>query len=206
MYGYELKGKGYLGRVVKYDELPAVLRRVNRELSEPLQQLGCRGWMSTEVRVKPDGDGILIDPCMRLPSPPSGVLMEAFKNWPAIVTAGAAGVMIPPEATTKYTAEVCLFSGWAQKHHLALKFPDEHRRFIKLRWHTILDGVDWIVGMDSECIGYAGGIGNTMDDAIKMATEVAESVEGYQLDFDTAAFNELRETIDEGVGSGVNWG
>jgi hypothetical protein len=35
---------------------------------------------------------------------------------------------------------------------------------------------------------------------------VAESIEADQLDFDHAAFDELNETIEEGVGSGVNWG
>lgn len=207
MYGYERKGLAYCGHVVSYEQVPQVLRDVNEFLSEPLQRLSCRGWFSTEVRVRSNGEGVLIDPCARAPAPPSGSELEAFSNWPAIVEQGAMGVMVGPQRVAPYTAELVLSSTWAKQHALSLRFPESHRKWIKLHYHAIIDGVDWVLGPpDTDAVGYAVGIGNTLKDAQQHATEVAESIEADQLDFDHAAFDELEETIAEGVGSGVSWG
>ena len=44
-YGYEIKDNGYVGRIVKYADLPDSLKRVNDKLAPELLKNGMRGFM-----------------------------------------------------------------------------------------------------------------------------------------------------------------
>lgn len=64
MYGYERKGIGYIGRVVKYNELPKPLKLVTDKLKIVLKKLTPnRTFFSTEIIVDKKGTPYLIDPC-----------------------------------------------------------------------------------------------------------------------------------------------
>lgn len=207
MYGYEAKDAMYVGRVCVSEKLPDVLGAVNRMLAPVLGELGCRSMFSIEVRVRPDGSGVLIDPTLRCGSPPAGVMLEMFSNWGDIMLAGADGVMVAPQPRAKFGAEIMLRSSWAKDKYLSLRFPESHRRWLKLHGHFRVDDVDWVsmAGLDIDVIGAAVGIGDTMREAVDQATEVAESVEGYEVTWDGDAFEAIEKQIQAGVKAGVNW-
>jgi len=64
MYGYELKGAGYIGRVVLDKGLPPALKEINTKLAPFFKVCKARTMFSTEVRVGEDRKGYLIDPCV----------------------------------------------------------------------------------------------------------------------------------------------
>lgn len=207
MYGYEAKDMAYVGRIVPHAELPRCLTKTMDRLSPVLKELGCRSMFSTEVRVTPDGTAYLIDPTMRCPSPPGESLMGAFSNWPDIVHEGADGNVVLPEPLYTHTAQLMLSSDWSDDEFLALRFPEEHRDHIKLHGHAIIDDVDYVVvtGMEIGVIGAACGYGNSMQEAVDMAKEVAKSVEGMRVVYDDSAFDNLEDKINEGIRYGVPW-
>lgn len=204
-YGYEAKDVAYLGRVCKAKDLPVVLQEVNHELGPVLMELGCRSLFSTEVRVTKDGTGFLIDPSLRFPSPPSGALMETFSNWPEIFHEGAGGELVEPVPTAMYCAELVMRSEYARDGFLALRFPESHRHLVKLHGHAIIDGTDYVVSLGMDVIGGAVGVGDTMDEAIAQARDVAESIEAEGLEYEEASFDVLKERIEQGVTHGIAW-
>lgn len=131
--------------------------------------------------------------------------MEAFSNWPEIFYAGARGELVEPIPTCKYVAELVLRSAWAEDDFLAIRFPEEYRRFVKLHGHAIVDGTDYVVSLGMDVIGGAVGLGDTLDEAIEQACEVADSIEGHQLEFEKASFDDLKETIEKGIKHGISW-
>jgi hypothetical protein len=65
MYGYEQKGIGYVGKVVRYNELPPAIKLVNDKMAPVFKKLAPnRTFFSTEIRVDKEGKGYLIDPCV----------------------------------------------------------------------------------------------------------------------------------------------
>lgn len=205
MYGYERKDTNYRGRVVPRVEVPEVLLETSEHLRQALGMLGCRSMFSTEVRVTEDGAGYLIDPSTRCPSPPSEAELEAYENWPEIVAAGAQGKLVDPVPRCTHVAEIVLRAEGAEEDTVALRFPKEFRRFVKLHGHVVVDGVDYVVHLGMGTIGAVVGIGDSDKEATEMALEVAKSVEADGLEYDEHGFDELDDVIEKGVARGVNW-
>jgi hypothetical protein len=63
LWGLEVKGCGYVGKISKVDSLPMPLKKVNEKLSEVFKEEEMKGAFSTEVRITKDRKGYLIDPC-----------------------------------------------------------------------------------------------------------------------------------------------
>jgi hypothetical protein len=205
VYGYEVKDIAYVGKVCDYPDLPKVLLEANADLVSVLAKLNCRSFFSTELRVTQDGEGYLIDPCLRAPSPPSEALLEVFANWPEIFEAGSRGEVIEPIPTGQFCAELVLRSDFATDDFLAIEIPDEHRQFVKLHGHAVVEGIDYVVALGMDVIGGAVGIGDTFEDACEHALEVAKSLRGYQLDFQEDAFDHVQDQIEKGLTHGIDW-
>lgn len=205
MYGYENKDVAYLGRVCAYNDLPPVLQDVNAQLAPALNALGCRSMFSTEVRVTEDGTGFLIDPTLRCGSPPSESMLEIFSNWADIIYEGAAGDVVDPIPVAKFAAQLVLRSDWADEDRLALSFPEEMRHLVKLHGHAIIDGVDHVVAVGMDIIGSAVGLGETAEEAMAQATEVAKAIEGHDVTFDEHAFEVIKTRITDGEDRGISW-
>lgn len=204
-WGLEVKDLAYVGRVCDYDELPTVLLESNAKLAPVLRQMDCRSFISTELRVTEDGNGFLIDPCLRIPSPPGGALLEAYSNWPEIFTLGAAGETPTPKPKAEFIAELVLRSDFAEDDFLAIEIPEKYRDLVKLHGHARVDGVDYIVAIGMDVVGSACGTGDTMEAATEQAIEVAKSLSAYQLTYDESGFTVARERIAKAKDFGIDW-
>jgi hypothetical protein len=204
-YGYESKDRAYLGRVVPRADLPPSLSAIHDALSPFLKKFECRSMVQSEMRVTADGTAYLLDVALRQGSPPSEALYQLYDNWPEMLYAGAGGEVIAPEPLAQFYAELILKSDVAERDFLALRFPEESRPFIKLHGHAIIDDVDYAPSLGMNIVGAAVGIGDTRDDAIGQAIDVAKSIEAEGLTFDVSAFDQLRESIAEGTGRGIPW-
>jgi hypothetical protein len=202
--GFEIKGEGYLGCMTKYSKLPPCITDFDKKMKPVLRAYGYRGSYSTEVRVTKD-KAFMIDFCGRNGSPPNEAYQVLFSNMADIVWYGANGKLVEPVPAKKWAAEIMLYSAWAVKDWQPVIFPKEYAPYVKLRSATIKDGVYHVVPqvIGTEEIGAAVGIGDSMDQAIKMATEVAESIKGYDIDPKSGSMEDAKEEFDKARERGI---
>ncbi len=203
MYGYELKGAGYLGRVVDYDSLPDPIKKVNDKLSPFFKKLKTRSFFSTELIVDKNGKGFLIDPTVRCAAPTvSAIQTELIENWSEIIWNASEGKATKPIMKYKYAGGVALESEWAKDHWLVVKFPKEMRRWIKFRTAAKFNDVYYAVpGFTSICSLIA--LGNSPDEIIKTLKERAEEVKAYQIEKNLSGLGEIKLEIEKGRKFGV---
>jgi hypothetical protein len=168
MYGYEQKGIGYVGKVVKYNELPPAIKLVNDKLAPVFKKLAPnRTFFSTEIRVDKKGKGYLIDPCVRAPMPvPSAIHLEIWQNISDfIINAALYGKLTPLKPVARYGAGICFESSWAEDHWTHLPINPKARQWVKLRMACKIDNEYYALpGFTS--LGSVIGLGNTLQEAI----------------------------------------
>jgi predicted RNase H-like HicB family nuclease len=199
--GVEVKDKAYIGRTMRYNQLPPNVRDVNEKLAPELKRVGYRGFISTEIRETKD-KAYLIDPCSRAGSPPSELYQEMIGNLAEVIWWGAEGIVIEPEYTHKWGAEVLLLSDWADKNWQQVRFPEEIRENVKLRNFTVIDGEYYVIpqwsGMPE--IGAVVATGNTAEEAISECKRIAALVDGYSVEKPLEAIDEAYENLKKALG------
>ncbi len=199
MFGIEIKDKGFLLRAIDYDEIPKNITAVNAKLAPAFKNAHYRGFWSTEVRITDDGTAYFIDPCPRSGSPPSELYQEMISNWPDILWEGAGGVLVEPEFTAKWGAELLLISSWADKNWQAIEFPPEIRDHVKLRYCCEMDGryysVPQFTGIAE--VGAVVAIGDTEQEAIDNCKAIAEKVEGHYVESCAECLDNAQEELDK---------
>lgn len=184
MVGIEVKDKGYVGRVMKYSQIPYGVKRVNDALAPALKRYGFRGFLSTEVRCTPDGGAYLIDPTCRAPSPPSELYQVMIGNLAEIIWYGAEGILIEPEFLAKWGAQIVLNSSWVGENWQQVSFPPAIRKNVKLHNFCVIDGEYYVIPQPSKMpeLGSVVAMGDTAQEAIDEVKRVAELVEGYSIE------------------------
>jgi hypothetical protein len=207
MWGIEVKDKGYIGKVVDYENLPQCISFVNELLSPFLQKVGYRNFFSTELRVNRDKVPYFLDPCMRMGSPPGELYQEMFTNLDDIIWNGAEGKVIDPIPKGLYGAELLIHSEWADKNWQAVGFPPEMRDHIKFRNLTIINDEYYVVpqyvGLPE--LGAVWAVAMTMDDAIEQVKEYAEQVTGFYVDKFPECLDDAQEQIEKLKEFGIEW-
>lgn len=194
--GVEVKDKAYLGRTMAYRDLPDDVRSVNDKLTPALKKYKYRGFLSTEIRCNDDG-AFLIDPCARCGSPPNEVYQMMIGNLADIVWNGADGIMVEPEYTAKWGAELLLTSEWAMTNWQAVEFPKKYRDNVKVRNLAVIDGKYYYVPDKSACsaIGAIVATGDTPEAAMEECRKIAKTVEGHHLDVASEALDEAHDDL-----------
>jgi predicted RNase H-like HicB family nuclease len=182
--GIEIKDLGYIGKFLKYKDLPNVITDFNNAIKSTIKKYNYKGFYSTELRVGKDKKAYMIDLCARAGSPPNEVYQEMYTNLDQIVWYGAHGKCIDPIPKGKYALEVMIHSSWADKNWQPIEFPMKYRDNLKFRNLTIIKGryyvVPCAVGLPE--IGAIVAIGDTLDEAINKIKEIAETVKGHYID------------------------
>jgi hypothetical protein len=204
-YGYEDKGAGYLGKVVKWKDLPKALKEVAEKFQPVLKERNYTGWFSMEVRVTKEGIPYFIDPATRCGLPPSESYVEVFSNWPDFVLSGANGKLVDLKPTGKFSAQLQMTAEFAREHYLAWDIPENERRWVKLQNHFRQHGVDYCCPNGDTLVGAACAVGDTSDDVGDLVLKRASEVKAYSLDFDEGSVSRLRDTVEKGKKHGVDW-
>jgi hypothetical protein len=193
--GIEIKDVGFASIFKKYSDIPEVVTRFNERVKPVLAAYDWRGFISTEVRIGKDMEPYMIDLCARAPSPPNELYQEQYSNLADCVWYGANGIVIEPEATAKYGAEIMLHSSWADKGWQPVSFPEELRDRIKLRNATCIDGVYYAIPQSCGLpeVGAVIGLGDTLKEALDDAVANAEQVSGYYLEAKMGAIDDIKE-------------
>jgi hypothetical protein len=205
-FGIERKDEGFKGRVIEYADFPPILKQSNDALSPYFHDNSYRGFYSSELRVTDKETAYLIDPCARAASPPHEIYMEIFDNWPELIWEGANGNVAEPNAVKKFGVCAMIHSTWATKNWLPIRYPDSIRKFVKLRNHCRIEGVDYFVPQpDSDLpeIGAVIGLGSTMEEAENHLRDNAAQIQGYDLDIKLNCLEETAEDIEKAKAFGI---
>jgi hypothetical protein len=195
LWGIEIKDAGYVGRVDRYEDLPPQLTKMTDKLGPTFEAYGYRGFFSSEMRITEDGKGWVLDPTCRCPSPPGGVYTLLIENLADIFWHGAEGVLVEPQMAAEWAVELCLLSSWAEKCWQAIKIPPSLKDHVKLHNQCVIDGETYIIpqAVGSSSIGSVVSLGNSMQEAIDSAKEIAEQVKGYSISYDGAALDKASD-------------
>ena len=118
-------------------------------------------------------------------------------NLGEVIWYGAQGLMIEPEYTDKWGAEVLLISEWADTHWQHVKFPEEFADNVKLRNFCVIDGETFVIPQNAGApeIGAVVATGPTAAAAIKECKRIAEMVDGYSIEKPIEALDEAKESL-----------
>jgi hypothetical protein len=207
MYGYEIKGSGYIGKIREYKDFPIALTTINTGLATIFKREGSRGFFSTEVRVGKDRIPYLIDPCMRCGSPPTEVSIECYDNLAEIIWEGSDGNLVVPKPLGKYSAMAVITSEWADSNWMPIEFPEEYRQWIKFRYLSVIDGKYYIAPADTGLLKIGGivAVEDSIEECFKKIKTIAPTIKGFQLEVDIKWFDEAKQTISDGAKNGVNF-
>lgn len=202
LFGAEAKDAGFLCKFTSIDNMPKQIRQVNEQFSTALKAFKGSNFLSTEVRVDLDsGKGYYIDICARAGQPPSNLYLQMFSNWGSIIENGTQGILVEPEYTKKYGVEIILKSTWVNNNFLTVSFPEEYKDNIKLKGSFVRDGQTYVVpfrtatNYDLDAFGSVTVIGNDVQEIMKQALEIAQSIEGYDITYSKSVLEDLNDEI-----------
>jgi hypothetical protein len=141
----------------------------------------------------------MLDFCARAGSPPSELYQLMYKNLADIIWYGSQGYLIDPIVEHKFGVEVLIYSEWADKNWQEVQFPEKYRNNIKFRNLCVFDGkyycVPQTVGLPE--IGAVVVEADTLEEAIKEAKTIAESISGFYLEVKVESINTALEQFDQ---------
>lgn len=206
--GIEIKDAGYIGRMTKYYELPEQIRIVTDKLSPVFASYDYRGSYSNEIRVDKNGVGYLIDQTCRAPSPPTSLILCLYENFSEIIWSIANNIIPEVKYKYKWGVQFVIKSEMAQTEPVAIQFPAQYREYIDIKNLVVDDDGTFFFtpnNVPMKEIGAVSGCGNTMKEAISMATEIARSIKGFDIKINIDCIEDAMEQIQNLRKAGINY-
>lgn len=195
--GVENKGLAYCGMCYPYEELTEGIKKVNKKLAPLFKEFEYQGAFSTEIRTTDNGEHFLLEPTARFPSPPSELYAEMYKDIGNIVWEIGNGRMPKVECEKKYGLEMVLNVNFQddESTHLAIYFPEEIRKYIKIKNPIKVDGQYYSLLING--ISDVGSIvvtGDSIEECRKEMEEVFNQVKVRGL---TSEMSHIDDAIEE---------
>lgn len=206
--GIEIKNCCYVGTFVYYNTLPEQIRAVNSAFSPIFRDMGYQAHYSNEIMITKDKRGFLLDNTNRCPQPNTSLAIEMYKNYPEIAWNVANGRMPYIEYEQKWGCQFIIKSVVSEDMPSPILVPEEMRRFVKMSNLSIDEqGTWWYVPSDikNNDIGSVVGLGNTMDEAIKNAKQVAESIQGFDTSIKMESVDKVKKQMDKLNKAGISF-
>jgi phosphoribosylamine-glycine ligase len=206
--GIELKDVGYYGKIVPYNSLPSQIKDVTDKLSPLFQSFEYRGAYSNEIRIDKNKTGYLIDSTCRFPLPPTTLMLAMYDNFSEVIWYVANGIV--PIVKYKYThgVEFIMKSESAKNQPVALQFPMEYKDNISIKNLVVDDDGTYHFtpnGVPMKEIGSVCGMGNSLEQACKMATEIAKTVKGFDVTINTDCIDDAKSQLKKLRENGINY-
>jgi phosphoribosylamine-glycine ligase len=206
--GIELKDVGYYGKMVPYKSLPPQLKDVTDKLSPLFQTFEYRGAYSNEVRIDKDKVGYLIDSTTRFPAPPTTLMLAMYENFSEVVWYVANGIVPIVQYKYAHGVEFIMKSESAKTQPVAIQFPMEYKRYISIKNLVVDDDGTYHFtpnGVPMKEMGSVCGLGNSMEQAVKMATEIAKTIKGFDLTINTDCIDDAKAQLKKLRENGINY-
>lgn len=204
--GIELKDTGYVGKIVPYDTLPKQLKLVSEKFAPVFSSMEYRGAHSNEVIISSDKKGYLLDFTNRCPQPPTDLYLKLYTNFPQVVWDIAGGFIPKIEYEYSWGVQFIIKSDLATDEPSPIIVPEQYKENVRLKNCTIADDGAWYytpIGIEMKEIGSVIGWGKTMNQAIKMATEAAENIKGFDIKINTDCISMAQEQLDRLEKAGI---
>lgn len=205
VHGIEQKGRGYIGCVRPYKNLPSELVQVNSDLSSFLNETHYRNFFSTEVRVSKDGIAYLTDPSCRHASPAGECLDELYSNLGEIIWEGAKGNLVEPVYSAKFAVQALIDHPGDKNAWRIVDVPPEARQWVKLYFECEVGGKICLPPFpwSDSTIGSVIGLGDSIESAIEDMKAHASALDGQGLMVHTDAVADVLREIREAEKAGV---
>lgn len=211
---YEIKNRCCIASVQSYDDLPAEVKFVNDAMAPVLASLRYRSPWGTEIRVDKQGTPFFIDATCRTPSPPGELLMEMTTNVSHIMWHGSIGEFVQAEFEKPYGVQVMIYGDWDDLSWQPIIFPQSLSRWVKVGTACKVDDIHYSIPYQGneehpwsrESQGCVLGIGDSIEDAIKMAKDVGEEVDGFSIEIGFESLAEALSRIQSAEEEGIEFG
>ena len=203
--GIEGKDSWYIGRV--FHAFPEILNPFMDKMAPVHKKLGCSGMYSTEKRITEDGTVYGLDLTERMPSPPGELFPEMYEdgNFAQAIYDLAHDTLPELKPKAKCGVELIITSEWYGKgNRIKVGFPPEIARWVKLKNYCIIDGAAWVLPNDNEnYLGAVVAIGDTLEEAAKLANDYAAKIKAYKLVFEDNVIDASKKSRDNAATFGI---
>jgi phosphoribosylamine-glycine ligase len=206
--GIELKDVGYYGRMVKYNRLPKQLKEVTDKLSDTFNLYNYRGPYSNEIRIDANKTGYLIDATCRFPQPPTSLMTLIYDNFSEVVWEVASGRIPKVEYSNEHGVQFIIKSELAQTEAVAVQFDKKYLDNIDIKNLVVDDDGTYYYtpnNISMKEIGSVSATGKTMEQAVRLATKIAESVKGFDIKINTDCISDAKKQMDTLNKNGINY-
>ena len=204
--GIEIKDRGYIARFKDFDDMPIEITMFNKQIANTLKKYNYRNFISSELRVIEDHTPYIIDPCMRLGSPPSEIYINMFKNLADIVWEGAHGRCIDPIVEEPCAMELVIKSSWADDNWIMVNFPEEVRENFKFRDLCKIENNYYIIPSENGHpeIGTVVATGDSFEEVYDKIIEYSGMIQGYGISVCLEVLDEVKIEIEKVNSLGID--
>lgn len=215
--GYEHKNLSHILTAIPYEDFPESVRSVNDKFAPVAAKYFVRSAFGTEVKIHVDEKGnetdYFLDATMRQPSPPGEIIMEQVTNLGEFFWHGSIGESIPLEIEEQFGVQVILYSECSRSNWCPVEFPEELDRWVKISRACFRDGMNQIIPDVSvsgryegiERIGSVVALGKTIQEAIDLAKEYCDEIDGVSITNEVDSLAEVLRRIHEGEKLGIEF-
>jgi len=204
LIGYEYNKACYIGKVILYKDMPVALKETMDKFKPVLDRLDYRGAISTEELIVDKVKHYFLDICSRFLSP-SDVMYTLSDNFPEMVNNIGLKKPFKIGIPYKYVACAPIEASHAEKHYVKLIVDPKDRKNVKFKTVGCV-GKDYYGIPGHSTVAVALGYGNTVDEAINMATKYSEKVSGYSVsNLACRDFMNIKEEIEKGKKLGLDF-
>lgn len=205
--GIEIKDSFYIGKMINYTQLPKQVRLVGDKLAPIFQSYEYRGAYSNEIRIDKQMQGFLIDQTCRFPQPNTDLTLEMYENYSEIIWDVASGIVPVIKYKYKWGCQFIMRSELAQTESIAIQFPKEYEKNIKIKNLVIDNGTHYATknGIAMKECGSVVFCAHSMEQAIKGAIEITQSIKSFDIKFNTDSAGEAEKQIKELNKNGIHF-
>jgi phosphoribosylamine-glycine ligase len=208
MAGLEVKDCMYVCKIIPYHSLPFQVRDITDRLAPVFNDMEYSGIFSDEVMIGEDKRGYMLDFTCRFGQPPTSILTSMWKNFSEVVWKIANGMIPEIEYEYEYAVQFVIKSDLAENHPSPVKIPKQYQEFVKIKNLVIDEDGTWYYtpnGMKMKEIGACVGLGNSIDEAFKKATKIADSIEGFDISIKVDAMEKAKKSLDRLKKAGISF-
>lgn len=194
LYGFEISKSAYIGQYTL--ELPSPLNETASKLATLLRKLDYRGPISTEEIVIDENKHYLLDICGRYPYPLSAIYTESILNYTEVIYGVAQGKQVKLKPIARFVGCLPITSEHAADYWLAMDFPPELRKKIKLQSAGKV-GSNYFAVKGNETIAVAISWGDSVNEVIEDLLKTAEKFEAYDAEPAIASLLEAPKVLEK---------
>jgi len=205
LLGFEIQKASYLGKFVRFKELPVQLRKILEGLQPVLRKLDYRGAFSIEAKVVSTRTAYLLDICSRLFAPASAGYVEWIKNFDELVYKVAKKEDVEIVSSAPYVGCLPLESFHANQYWVMVDFDKKLEKYFKMRQYCqVADKYYAVPGLTGVVNIIADG--NSVKEVYNKIKKLVDEVDAYGLQTDVLGGLEIaQKEIEKAKSFGIDF-